>query len=171
VSDTPIDQSMNIISGADEALARTRMASGHDVRVDSGGNRLQITNAVGRVELSVRCTERGCVLEFSDGEIQLRSSSNITLQCDELKLQARTRMELETLGDLLTRVGGDSQHLVAGRASVEADDLEFRARRGDAYVYANDNVRLVGEKILLNSEHERVTTPDHFERIWKVLGM
>jgi hypothetical protein len=147
------------------------MASGHSVFVDAETNRLQITNAAGRVELSVRCTERGCVLEFSEGEIQLRSSSTIALQCDELKLQARTRMQLETLGDLQTRVGGDSQTTVGGRAQLEADDLELRARRGDAYVYSNDNVRLVGEKILLNSEHERATPVDDFERIWRVLGM
>jgi len=167
VSETDTQPSMTMIAAA----ASTALASGHSVRIDAASNRLQVTSPAGRVELTVRCTERGCVLEFSDGEIQLRSSSTIAVQCEELKLQARSRLELETLGELSTRVGGNYETTVAGRAQFESDDIELRARRGDAYVYANDNVRLVGEKILLNSEHERVTPSDHFERIWKVLGM
>jgi hypothetical protein len=167
VSETDTHSTLNRVAAAPS----TAMASGHSVRVDPTGNRLQITSPTGRVELTVRCTDRGCVLEFCEGEIQLRSTSKIAVQCDELTLQARSRMELETLGELKTRVGGDHETTVAGRAKFEADDVELRARHGDAYVHANDNVRLVGEKILLNSEHERVTPSDHFERIWKVLGM
>jgi hypothetical protein len=147
------------------------MASGHSIQIDAAASRLRITNAAGKVELTVRCTERGCVLEFSEGEIQLQSSSKIAVQCDELRLQARTRLELETLGDLHTRVAGDSRTVVAGHAAVEADELELRAQRGDALLYANDRVRVVGEKILLNSEHERVTTRDQFEEIWRKLGL
>jgi hypothetical protein len=147
------------------------LASGHNIQVDAATSRVRITNAAGRVELTVRCTDRGCVLEFSEGEIQLQAASKISLQCDELKLQARTRLELETLGDMHTCVAGDSRTVIAGHAALEADDLALRAQRGDAFIYANDRVRVVGEKILLNSEHERVTTRDQFEEFWKRLGL
>ena len=40
---------------------------------------------------------------------------------------------------------------VGGRASLEAHDVRIQARRGDVAVKANDDVRLDGERVLLNS--------------------
>lgn len=154
-----------------ETRTAASLASGHTLLVDAATSRLQIKSPSGRVELTVRCTDQGCVLEFSQGEIELNSPAKVSLQCDELELRARTRMELATAGDLHTRVAGDSLAAIQGRAYTEADSLELRAARGDAHVHANDRVRLVGEKILLNSEHERITTHDQLRALWKDLGI
>jgi uncharacterized protein (DUF2345 family) len=147
------------------------MSSGHRVEVSAGANTVRITNPEGRVELTVRCTAQGCVLEFATADIALSAPGKLSLECDELAIDARRRLELRTQGDCESHIAGHSITRVGGRAETHADELELRANRGDALLRANDRVRLVGEQILLNSELEGQATRDQLEAFWRSLGL
>lgn len=145
--------------------------SGHRVQLDVRQNLLRISNAAGRVELTVRCTADGCVLEFGSADVALSAPGKVSLECEEFAVAARQRIEFSTDGDYESRVAGHSVSRVSGRAETHADELELRATRGDALVHANDRVRLVGEQILLNSELEGQPTRDQLEAFWRSLGL
>jgi len=154
------------------ALARgQRLPSGHGVTIDASASTVRIENPEGRVELTVRCTAHGCVLEFATADISLSTPGKLSLECDELSVNARSRLEFSTQGDWESQVAGHSVTRVAGRAETHADELELRATRGDALLHANDNVRVVGEQILLNSELEEVRTRDQLEAFWRSFGL
>lgn len=148
-----------------------QLSSGHRVDVRAGESIVRISNPEGRVELMVRCTAEGCVLEFATADLALSAPGKVSLQCEELAVDARRRLELNTEGDWVSHVAGHSTTRVGGRAETHADEVELRANRGDALVHANDRVRLVGEQILLNSEDGGQTSRDQLEAFWRSFGL
>ena len=154
-----------------ESNAALLLRTGHRVDVNESSSLVRISNPEGRVELTVRCTADGCVLEFATAELALSAPGKVALQCDELAVDARRGIALNTDGDWTSQVAGHSTTRVGGRAETHADEVEIRANRGDALVHANDRVRLVGEQILLNSENEGLTSKDQLEAFWRSFGL
>lgn len=105
-------------------------------------DRLVVTSPEGRVELSIRFTESGPVLDFEAAAIQLKSAGEVAVQCNNFKVEAAKKIQLSTEGDMVQDIGG--------KAHVEAHSVEVRARRGNVDINANDDVRLLGERIKLN---------------------
>lgn len=132
---------------------------------------VEISSPDGVVELSVRCTPEGCVLSFSNAQLALSSPGRLNVQCRELVVDAEQRLELNSGGDFASRIGGASITTVGGRLETEADEMFLHTQRGDAVIQANDYVRLVGEKVLLNSEQERRPSRDQLEAFWRGLGL
>lgn len=145
------------------------LASGHAIEVDARESVLRISNPEGRVELTVRCTDRGCVLEFNSAELALTAPGKLSLDCEELAIRTQRSLELSSEGDCVSRVGGSSLTQVRGRSELRAEELELVATRGDAAMRANDHVKLVGEKVLLNSEQQGQTL-EELEQFWKSFG-
>jgi hypothetical protein len=147
------------------------LASGRRVQIDHSSSTLSISSPDGQVELTVRATADGCVLSFATANLALTAPGKLDVRCTELVVEASERLTLNSEGDFASRVGGNATTLVSGRVETEADELFLRTTRGDALIQANDYVRLVGEKILLNSEHDRRPTRDQLEAFWRGPGL
>jgi len=154
-----------------ERTSGWELRSGHSVSLDAAASTLRVSSASGRVELTVRCTAEGCVLDFATADLTLAAPGKLALHCAELEVQASQRLELSTDGDWASRVAGNSVTVVTGRSETRADELSLSATGGDASLYANDYVRVNGEKILLNSEHEGRGTRDQIETFWRMIGL
>jgi 6-phosphofructokinase len=148
-----------------------QLPSGHSLQVERATSTIRVSNPEGRVELTVRCTAEGCVLDFASAEVTLSAPGKLSLHCAELEVQTTQRLELSTDGNFASRVAGNSVTVVTGRSETRADELSLAATGGDATFYANDYVRVNGEKILLNSEHEGRGTRDQIETFWRMIGL
>ncbi len=144
---------------------------GRTLRVDAGLGSVEIASADGVVELSVRCTAEGCELRFASAQLALSTPGRLDVRCRELVVEAEQQLELNSGGNFASRIAGSSSTTVSGRLSADADELFLHTQRGDALIQANDYVRLVGEKILLNSEQERRPSRDQLEAFWRRLGL
>ena len=128
------------------------LPSGREVTVEGGASdRITVRNPQGLVELSIRFTAEGPVLSFAAAAIDLKSEGAIRMDCERLELRARKELSVSSEGDLRETVAGQKVSEVGGRASLVAHDVRVQARRGDVAVKANDDVRLDGERVLLNS--------------------
>lgn len=139
------------------------LPSGHQVQVDAASGCVRFTNAQGLLELSVRCTAQGCVVQLGAGDIQLSSPGRVAIDCESLDIHTRKSISLRTEGELLAAA--------AGSAGVTAEQLHLRATRGDAILEANDHVRLLGEQIRLNSEQQTTPPAEEMRALWKRLGI
>ena len=148
-----------------------QLPSGHSLQLERATSTFRVSSPEGRVELTVRCTAEGCVLDFASADVTLAASGKLALRCAELEVQTSQRLELSTDGDFASRIAGNSVTVVTGRSETRADELSLSATRGDATLYANDYVRVNGEKILLNSEHEGRGTRDQIETFWRMIGL
>jgi hypothetical protein len=147
------------------------LAFGRSLHVDSELGTVEITSPEGVVELSVRCTSEGCVLRFANARLALSTPGRLDVRCQELVVDAAQRLELHSGGDYTSTVGGSSTTTVGGRIEADADEMFLHSRRGDTLLQANDYVRLVAEKVLLNSEQERRPTRDQLEAFWRGVGL
>jgi hypothetical protein len=144
---------------------------GRMLHVDAALGTVHIANPDGLVELSVRCTAEGCVLSFASAQLALATSGRLDVRCRELVVEAEQRLELNSGGDFTSRIGGCSTTTVSGRLETDADEMFLHTQRGDALIQANDYVRLVGEKVLLNSEQERRPVRNQLEAFWRGVGL
>lgn len=151
--------------------SRQALPFGRTLHLDPVLGTLAVSSPDGLVELSVRCTPDGCVLSFASAQLALSTPGRLDLRCRELLVDAERRLELNSGGDFASNIGGSSRTTVVGRLETDADEMFLRTQRGDALIQANDYVRLVGEKVLLNSEQERRPSRDQLEAFWRSLGL
>jgi hypothetical protein len=111
------------------------LAHGNTLVVEPGadGSVLRLIAADGKQTIALRITAAGLELDFVGG-LSLRTDGDLALSARRIDLNASEGMSLTTAGDLKTN--GRSQTIVA--------DL------GDVKLKANDDVRVNGERVLVN---------------------
>lgn len=109
---------------------------------ENGLDRLQILAPDGRLRLTIEVTERGPVLSFEGPALTLCASGEMAFEAERLTLHGRKGVCVTTGGDLVLDAAGD----LASRARIQ--DVE--ARLGNVNVRANDDIRLNGERVMVN---------------------
>ena len=94
--------------------------------------------------LTVRVTPGGLSISIEGGDLTLLSSGTLRVDAERLELRGRSGVNIESEGNAVLAVAGD--------LTMRARSQELRATLGDVRVAANDDVKMDGERILLNSE-------------------
>lgn len=143
---------------AERSVTVVPLSHGRRAAVTAEGGILEITGQEGTVELKVRITPEGPVLEFEEGRVALKSPGDLELDCRNLTLHSRGKMQLESESDFEHRVHGGYALHVRDDARLAAQALELVAELGELALRANDDVALNGLRVLLNvpSEQELV---------------
>lgn len=115
---------------------RLRLERGPD------GDLIQLCDARGRLTLSIQVTDSGPVLRFEGQGLRIQAAGELTLEAEELRLHGRKGLNLTTGGDLALVADGD----LASEARIQ----EIRARLGNVNIEANDDVRIDGERVMVN---------------------
>lgn len=115
-----------------------------------GDDRITVRGGGGDVELEVTFTDRGPVLHFRAAEMSLSAEGRLALDCNDLEVRARRSIVQESQGDLVQLAAGDARISAAGELSARAADTCIESTRGDVELHANDDVRLLGERVKLN---------------------
>lgn len=136
------------------------LPSGRRVEVGLDAETVRIVSAEGRVELTVKCTEAGCVLQFETANLSLQNQGKINLQCEELNVETSKQLSLHSQGSVTTH---------AASIRTRADEIHMQATVGDAVVQANDFVRMNGEQILLNSDDDPREREKQLHDLWSKL--
>jgi len=105
-------------------------------------NVLKLIAADGQLCLSIRITPDGPVLMFEGGNLAIESSGVLALTADRIAIHAREGLSLTTDGDMDFKSGGDSHS--------EARTQNVTACLGNVNLKANDDIRLIGERVRVN---------------------
>lgn len=112
---------------------------------------LSITDANGVLELAIELRADGPLVRVRAAQLRVETDGDITLGCQRFAVDARDGIRLTTDGDLSSSVAGDIACRAGGLAHWEGRDVRVRARRGETQIEAHDDVRIDGERVLLNS--------------------
>jgi hypothetical protein len=107
-----------------------------------GGELVQFLNSKGKVTLSVELTEQGPVLRFEGASLVLQAAGELAIEAEHLQLRGRSGVSLSTAGDLTFHAEGDLHS--------EARIQNLTAALGNVNVRANDDVRILGERVRVN---------------------
>lgn len=106
------------------------------------GDLVQFLSQHGQLTLSVQLTEQGPVLRFEGASLVLQAAGSLSVEAEDLHLHGRNSVSLTTDGDLVLRAAGD--------LTSEARIQNLTATLGDVNVRANDDVKVLGERIRMN---------------------
>lgn len=112
---------------------------------------LCIADPLGAIELEIVLGPTGPLVRVHASALELRTSGTLALACERFTLDARESIELRSEGDLRQSIAGDVATHAGGALQAEGKSLRLRARRGEAQIEAHDDVRIEGERVLLNS--------------------
>jgi hypothetical protein len=112
---------------------------------------LHIADRNGVIELEIQLCETGPVVRVRASAVHVEASGELTVGCERFELRAREGIHLTSDRDLTASVAGDLDCRAARHAHWEGQSVRVRASRGEAQLEATDDIRIDGERILLNS--------------------
>ena len=95
-----------------------------------------------RVLVTIRVTAEGPVVEVEGAALAIRTTGELAVDAERLALHGRSGVSITSGGDVVLET--------AGRLSTTARSQRIEATLGDVRVEANDDVRLDGERVLVN---------------------
>ena len=112
--------------------------------IDSGPqeDRLVITGVDGKVSLTITITDTGPVLHLEGAGLMIRTDGDLAINARSLAIHGRDGIALTSGGDAHISVDGD----LTTRARIQ----NITAELGNVNVQANDDVKIDGERILMN---------------------
>jgi hypothetical protein len=111
----------------EDAPLESLLAEGRRLSVSPEGRVIRVSDEKGEIELTVEITETGPRLRFRGADILLEGTGRLALSGEEVEVRSEKAV------------------------TIEGHAVEVRSRRGDVKVDANDDVRINGERIFLNS--------------------
>jgi uncharacterized protein (DUF2345 family) len=105
-------------------------------------DRLMITGADGRVSLTITITDSGPVLHLEGPGLMIKTDGDLAINARSLAIHGRDGIALSS--------GGDAHICVAGDLTTKARIQNITAEFGNVNVQANDDVKIDGERILMN---------------------
>jgi uncharacterized protein (DUF2345 family) len=127
----------------EHAATALALPGGHDLIVErgEGWGRLLLRGPRGST-LTIEVTAAGPVLRFDGPTLSVEAAGELAIRAETVSIEARNGLSLAAGGDARVAVGGDLE--------IAAHAQTLRARAGDVQVVANDDVKLNGERVLLN---------------------
>lgn len=160
ISDGPSPELLSVIETTQQLhteerkseLLRISFSSGRVLEIDLTREEelLHIIGSTGEVELKIRMTPEGPVLCFEAASLSLLGTNKVSVASRHISLKASDRITMETSGDMVCTVDGDHNSKIIGDMNCEARIQNITARLGNVNVKANDDVKLNGERIMMN---------------------
>jgi hypothetical protein len=97
------------------------------------------------VEIEITISARGPVIRASAAALEIDSSGAVDLRCERLNVDA---------GQGITLRAPEILQQATGKLRAEGSVVEVDAIAGDVRIHANDDVKVVGEQVLLNCDRD-----------------
>lgn len=149
----PVSGDVTLQAGDSDTEA---IGSGHGVPLQGGHELalvrareqdvLRIRDSAGQIVLTVEVTERGPVLRFEGASLAIEARGDLSISADTLRLTGRSGLAIESQGDVRLTTPGDLH------ATARVHNI--RASLGNVNIGANDDVRLNGERVMVNCDDD-----------------
>jgi adhesin HecA-like repeat protein len=128
----------------DAPVPAIELAGRHLVHIRRGDHTdtVELVGRDGKVVFAIEVSERGPVLRFEGPGLTIRAAGDLSLEAQTLNLRADKALNVHTGGDMNIRADGDLH--------TSARIQTIKAELGDVAIEANDDVRIDGERVLVN---------------------
>jgi hypothetical protein len=138
---------------SEDAKNSIELAGRHRLILERGGecDTVKFVTPQGGVPLSIEVSPTGVTLKVADANVSLEAAGTLSISARNLVLKGREGLMLSSDGHLDVTAGGDMR----SRAQAQI----IRAERGPVDVKATDDVKLSGERVMINCDE---TVDVHF---------
>jgi hypothetical protein len=97
------------------------------------------------IAVEITITAQGPVIRASAAALEIESATDISARCERFAVDAR---------DSIMVRAPEITHQASGTLRAEGRAVEVDAKDGDVRIHANDDVQLMGERVLLNCDRD-----------------
>ena len=115
-------------------------------------DRVDLLNNEGVNCLNIESTESRLIVNINGLEINISSLKSIKLEADFISLNSRSEIEMYAETRIVNTCNGNVENKISGSFIQTASENKITSDLGDILLKANDNVVMLGEKVLLNCE-------------------
>lgn len=108
------------------------------------GDSLRLVTPDGSTPIVIEVTSAGVTLRISAPNVALEAAGDLSIGADRLALRGRREVSVSSGGDLELTAAGDMQSRAEGHL--------LHAQRGSVDVKASDDVKLAGERVMVNCD-------------------
>ncbi|MBS1549766.1 MAG: hypothetical protein JSS94_07875 [Bacteroidetes bacterium] len=124
---------------------------GNKLKANTRLNEILLLNSREEIQLSIQITDGGLIVNVNAKELNIQASDQLRLSSKKIHIAASEQLKLSTDGNMLQQVNGDCLTEVEGTQKLIAQVQKITASLGNVEIKANDDVRLNGERVKLNS--------------------
>lgn len=99
----------------------------------------------GLVAVEITITAQGPVIRASAAVLEIDSAKSVTVRCEDFTVEAKRGIDLRA---------PEITQEATGTIRAEGHAVEIEARAEDVRIQANDDVKVLGERVLLNCERD-----------------
>jgi hypothetical protein len=144
-------QHHNDHTAADAENREIPLAYRHRLHIDPQAQTLTLSGGQHGQSIIILLHENGMEVHAHAAKLQLKAAEEIELCAPKINLNAAKDLRLLSQGNLITHAAKDALHECGGVNKSIAADQKLTATVGNVEVKANDDVKIDGERVLLNS--------------------
>ena len=129
-----------------------RFNNGISIFIDHNMEKLELKNDSGDIYLNIDMTSHGPQVTIKAGILSITSNQEMHIESNLVKIRAKEKLILESEGDFVETIKGNKNVNIEGISNNKALIQNLIANLGNVNIKANDDLRLDGEKILINCD-------------------
>ena len=151
-------QRINEIYNSDVATEKQKeifsikFPAGNTLIVDKLSGELKLLGKHQTLQLVIRIKNEGLEVDINASQLNIHAAEELTLSSKKVNIAASEQLNIETPGNLVMEIGKDCLTQVAGTNKNIAQTQRIVADLGNVELKANDDIRLDGERVLLNCD-------------------
>lgn len=105
----------------------------------------------GRICINIKLTPEGPVVELQSVALSIATQGNLKMNCQNMELTAQENLRIRSGGNIIQQSYENIQMYAEKNIETQGFAQYIEARRGDVRVKANDDFKVDGERIHLNT--------------------
>lgn len=135
-----------------DTLRTLKLNNLSDVRIDYQKEELQLVDKNNVIHLLITFTENGLELSINASTLKINVSDQLDLSGKNVNIHALQNLSIVSHGSMTTEVSGNTISRVQGDNENVARTQKITSTHGNIEMKANDNVKVEGERVLLNCD-------------------
>ena len=133
-------------------LAVVNFSSGNVVVIDSGNETIRVLDKNQHLQLMITISKDGVSVNVNAQQINLNASEQLNLSAKKINIVSTEHIKIRSGGNLIQEITKDLLTEAGGTNKSVARIHKMTASLGNIELKANDDVKLDGESVKLNSE-------------------
>jgi hypothetical protein len=134
------------------SILSIKLPAGNTLLVDKDANELKLLGKDQVLQLTIKIKEEGLVVNVNASQLNITGTDELNLSSKKINIEASEQINIKSNGNLVQQIGKDCLTETGGTNKNIARIQKLTASLGNVEIKANDDVKLDGESVKLNSD-------------------
>lgn len=133
-------------------LSLIKFSSGYTLAIDKITSEIKLLDKNQSLQLVISVNDEGLTVNVNASKLNISGAEELNLSSKKINIEATEHINIKSKGNLVQQTGKDCLTETAGINKNIAKIQKLTANLGNVEIKANDDVKLDGESVKLNSD-------------------